>query len=48
VGELGDEIHFHLESQIEQNIAQGMMPGEARYPAPRERGGVDPNQRGVP
>ncbi|HEY6291649.1 MAG TPA: ABC transporter permease [Terriglobia bacterium] len=39
--ELSDELRFHLERQIEANLAQGMTPGEARYAALRELGGVE-------
>ncbi len=39
--ELDDEVRFHLEKQIEQNIAQGMPPEEARYAALRQFGPVE-------
>jgi macrolide transport system ATP-binding/permease protein len=39
--ELTDELRFHLEKQIEQNLAKGMGPEEARYAALRELGGVE-------
>src|SRR5271157_4501335 len=39
--ELSDELAFHLEKQIEQNIASGMSAEEARYAALRLFGGVD-------
>jgi len=38
--QLSDEVTFHLEKQIEQNIAAGMRPEEARYAALRRFGGV--------
>ena len=38
--ELSTELQFHLERQIEQNIADGMSPEEARYEALRELGGL--------
>jgi MacB-like periplasmic core domain len=38
--ELDDELRFHFEHQVEQNIAQGMTPEEARYTALRTIGGV--------
>jgi putative ABC transport system permease protein len=38
--ELDEELRFHLERQIEQNIARGLPPTEARYAAMREFGGV--------
>ena len=31
--ELDDEIRFHLEMQIEDNLKTGMSPAEARYAA---------------
>jgi putative ABC transport system permease protein len=39
--ELGDELRFHLEKQIEENVARGMTPEEARYAALREFGGIE-------
>ena len=39
--QLDDELRFHLEKQIEQNVAQGMNPEEARYAALRQFGGVE-------
>ena len=39
--EMDDELRFHLEKQIEQNVAQGMSPEEARYAALRQFGGVE-------
>ena len=39
--ELTNELRFHLEKLIEQNVAKGMPPEEARYAALRELGGVD-------
>jgi predicted permease len=38
--ELSDELQFHLERQIEQNLALGMSPEDARYAALRLFGGV--------
>jgi len=38
---LSDEMHFHLGKQIEQNLAAGMSPEEARYAALRRFGGVE-------
>jgi predicted permease len=37
---LKDELQFHLQRQIEQNLAAGMLPQEARYAALRLFGGV--------
>ena len=38
--QLHDELQFHLERQIEQNLAAGMLPEEARYAALQLFGGV--------
>ncbi len=35
---LDDEVQFHLEQQIAENIAAGMNAQEARYPAMRAFG----------
>lgn len=39
--ELDDELRFHLESLIEQNVGTGMAPEAARHAALRELGGVE-------
>lgn len=39
--ELDEEIRAHLEMQIEENLARGMSPEEARFDALRQFGGVD-------
>jgi putative ABC transport system permease protein len=39
--ELGDELSFHLEKLIEENVAKGMSAEEARYAALREFGGIE-------
>src|SRR5215475_7376319 len=39
--ELDEELRYHIERQIEENIAKGMMPDEARYAALRAMGGVE-------
>ena len=39
--QLSDELAFHLAKQIDQNIAAGMSPDEARYAALRKFGGVE-------
>jgi putative ABC transport system permease protein len=39
--ELTEELRFHLEKLIEEKVAQGMTPEEARYAALRELGGVE-------
>jgi len=38
--ELDEELRFHLDHQVEQNIAAGMDPAEARYAALRQFGGL--------
>jgi len=38
--ELKDELSDHLEQQIQENLATGMSPEEARYAALRALGGV--------
>ena len=39
--ELGSELRFHIERQIEENFAAGMSAQEARRAAVREFGGVE-------
>lgn len=39
--ELDEELRYHLERQMEQNMANGLTPDEARYAALRAIGGVD-------
>lgn len=39
--ELSEEVRFHLDRLIEQNVARGMARQEARYAALRELGGID-------
>ncbi|HXJ92811.1 MAG TPA: ABC transporter permease [Terriglobia bacterium] len=39
--ELSEELRFHLENQIDEKIAEGMTPEEARCAALRELGGVE-------
>src|SRR5215470_2067645 len=39
--ELDDEVRFHLEREIEENIVRGMTPEEARSAAMRSFGGVE-------
>ncbi len=40
-GELDDELRFHLEQQIKENLAAGMSAEEARYAARRAMGGAE-------
>ena len=40
-GELSDELRFHLDHLIEENVARGMNAQEARTAALREMGGVE-------
>ncbi len=39
--ELGSELRFHMERQVEENLAAGMSAQEARRAAMREFGGVE-------
>jgi macrolide transport system ATP-binding/permease protein len=39
--ELDEELRYHIERQIEEQIAKGMTPEEARYAALRALGGVE-------
>src|SRR5215831_10996742 len=39
--ELDEEVRFHLEREVEENIARGMSPEEARFAALRSFGGVE-------
>ncbi len=39
--ELDEELQFHLERDVEQNIKSGMTPAEARNAALKAFGGVD-------
>ena len=39
--ELDDEVRFHVEMQIEDNLNAGMNPAEARYAAMRSFGGLE-------
>src|SRR5215471_9059265 len=39
--ELDEELQYHIDRQIEENIAKGMTPMEARYAAMRAMGGVE-------
>jgi predicted permease len=40
--ELDDEVRFHLDMQIEDNLKAGMEPEEARYAALRSFGAIEP------
>src|SRR5262245_595993 len=39
--ELDEEVRFHLEREIDENIARGMSPEEARFASLRSFGGVE-------
>src|SRR5262249_50457885 len=45
--ELDDELHFHLEKEVDQNIARGMSPEEARRRAQIAFGGVQQTRENV-
>src|ERR1700729_1388653 len=38
--DLNDELQYHLEKKIEENIAQGLTPQESRYAALRAMDGL--------
>jgi hypothetical protein len=38
--QLADELHFHLDQLVEENIASGMAPDEARRASLRAIGGI--------
>jgi putative ABC transport system permease protein len=40
--ELDDEVRFHLQMQLEDNLKAGMSPAEARYAALRSFGAIEP------
>jgi putative ABC transport system permease protein len=40
-GELNDELRFHLEKLVQENVARGVTQEEARYAALRELGGAE-------
>jgi macrolide transport system ATP-binding/permease protein len=39
--DLSEELQFHLQNQIDENVAQGMDPDEARHTALRSIGGIE-------
>jgi hypothetical protein len=39
--ELDEELRYHLDRQIEEHIAKGLTPIEARYAALRALGGIE-------
>src|SRR6266850_2118050 len=39
--DLGEELQFHLQNQIDEYVAQGMNPKEARHAALRSLGGME-------
>ena len=39
--ELNEELQFHLEQKIEEGIAKGLSPKEARYAAMRAMDGLE-------
>ncbi len=45
--ELDDELAYHVERQTEENIRQGMSPGEARTAALRALGGLESQKERV-
>lgn len=45
--ELDDELRFHIEQEVEANIARGMSPSEARRVALRDLGGLTQTREAV-
>src|SRR5262249_7882864 len=45
--DLSEELQFHLEKEIEQNVARGVPAGEARRQALIDFGGVDQTREQV-
>jgi predicted permease len=45
--ELDDELQYHVERQIELNVAQGMTPAEARYAALRALDGLEQHKETI-
>ena len=51
---LEEELRFHLEMEIQENLDHGMNPEEARYAARRSLGGIEQikeshrDRRGIP
>src|ERR1700675_269092 len=39
--DLSEELQFHLQNQIDEYVAQGMHPKEARHAAFRSLGGIE-------
>jgi len=39
--DLSEEIRFHLQHQVEESVAQGTDPEEARFAALRSLGGLE-------
>jgi predicted permease len=39
--ELDEELRYHLERLVDDHVARGLSPSEARYKALREMGGID-------
>src|ERR1700716_2289982 len=39
--DLSEELQFHLQNQIDEYVAQGMNPKEARHAALRSLGGIE-------
>ncbi|HET8948517.1 MAG TPA: permease prefix domain 1-containing protein, partial [Candidatus Polarisedimenticolia bacterium] len=39
--EMNEELRFHLDHRIEEGLAAGLTPGEARHAAMRAMGGLE-------
>jgi macrolide transport system ATP-binding/permease protein len=44
--DLGEELQFHLQNQIDEYVAKGMNPKEARHAALRSLGGIEQAKEG--
>jgi len=42
--ELDDELQYHLDCLVEENVARGMSPRDARHAALREMGAIEPRK----
>src|ERR1700752_1976092 len=45
--ELDEELQFHLEHKVEEGLARGLSPDEARRRALRAMGGLDPGKEEI-
>src|ERR1051325_6869184 len=45
--EMNEELRYHVERQIEENIAKGLPADEARYAALRAMGGIEQHKEEI-